>query len=78
LAKTGIIDIVVLDTFRQSRIRHMIFVGRRRLIQISSFTIIEFRELTKLIGLQSMLNKEDFNGIDQNMLNKLEVFISNI
>ncbi|CAF4331836.1 unnamed protein product, partial [Rotaria sordida] len=61
LAKTDIIDIVVLDTFRQSRIRHMIFVGRRRLIQILSFTIKEFRELTKLIGLQSMLNKEDFN-----------------
>ncbi|CAF4133634.1 unnamed protein product [Rotaria sordida] len=61
LAKTGITDIIVLDTLRQSRIRHMILVDRCRLIQILSFTIKEFRELTKLTGLQSMLNKEDFN-----------------
>ncbi|CAF1285086.1 unnamed protein product [Rotaria sordida] len=61
LAKTSITDIIVLDTLRQSRIRHMILVDRCRLIQILSFTIKEFRELTKLTGLQSMLNKEDFN-----------------
>ncbi|CAF4262508.1 unnamed protein product, partial [Rotaria sordida] len=29
-------------------------------------------ELTKLIGLQSMLNKEDFNQSYQNMIDKLE------
>ena len=78
LAKTGTTDIVVVDTLHQSRIWHMILVDRRRLIQILSFTIKEFRELTKLTGLQSMLNKEDFNWIDQNILNKLKVFISNI
>ncbi|CAF4108822.1 unnamed protein product, partial [Rotaria sordida] len=61
LAKTGITDIVVLDTLSQSQIRHMMLVGRRRLIQILSFTIKEFRELTKLTDLLSMLNKEDFN-----------------
>ncbi|CAF1517415.1 unnamed protein product, partial [Rotaria sordida] len=61
LAKTSITGIIVLDTLRQSRIRHMILVYRCRLIQILSFTIKEFCELTKLTGLQSMLNKEDFN-----------------
>ncbi|CAF1516362.1 unnamed protein product [Rotaria sordida] len=29
-------------------------------------------ELTKLTGLQSMLNKEDINRSDQNMIDKLE------
>ncbi|CAF1355882.1 unnamed protein product [Rotaria sordida] len=60
LAKTDITDIVVLDILHQSRIQHMILIGRRRRIQISSFTIKEFRELTKLTDLQSILNK-DFN-----------------
>ena len=72
LAKTGITDIVVLDTLHQCRIWHMILADRRRLIQILSFTIKEFHELTKLTGLQSMLNKEDFNWIDQYMIAKLE------
>ncbi|CAF1086211.1 unnamed protein product [Rotaria sordida] len=57
LAKTDITDIVVLDILRQSRIQHMMLVGRRRRIQILSFTIKKFRELTKLTDLQSMLNK---------------------
>ncbi|CAF4158519.1 unnamed protein product, partial [Rotaria sordida] len=60
LAKTDITDIVVLDILHQSRIQHMILIGRRRRIQISSFTIKEFRDLTKLTDLQSILNK-DFN-----------------
>ncbi|CAF1144065.1 unnamed protein product [Rotaria sordida] len=58
LAKTDITDIA-LDTLRQSRIRHVILVGRREPMQVL-FTIKEFRELTKLNGVQSMLNK-DFN-----------------
>jgi len=70
LAKTDITDIA-LDTLRQSRIRHVILVGRRGPMQVS-FTIKEFRELTKLNAVQSMLNKEDFNRIDQNMIEKLE------
>jgi adrenodoxin-NADP+ reductase len=37
-----------------------------------SFTIKELRELTKLNGVQSMLDKEDFHRIDQNMIEKLE------
>ena len=70
LAKTDITDIA-LDTLRQSRIRHVILVGRRGPMQVS-FTIKELRELTKLNDVQSMLNKEDFNRIDQNMIDKLE------
>ena len=70
LAKTDITDIA-LDTLRQSRIRHVILVGRRGPMQVS-FTIKEFRELTKLVGVKSMLNREDFSRIDQNMLNQLE------
>jgi adrenodoxin-NADP+ reductase len=70
LAKTDITDIA-LDTLRQSRIRHVILVGRRGPMQVS-FTIKELRELTKLNHVQSMLNKEDFNQIDQNMIDKLE------
>jgi adrenodoxin-NADP+ reductase len=70
LAKTDITDIA-LDTLRQSRIRHVILVGRRGPMQVS-FTIKEFRELTKLNGVESKLNKDDFNLIDQNMIEKLE------
>jgi adrenodoxin-NADP+ reductase len=70
LAKTDITDIA-LDTLRQSRIRHVILVGRRGPMQVS-FTIKELRELTKLNRVQAMLNKEDFERIDQNMLEKLE------
>ncbi|CAF1247794.1 unnamed protein product [Rotaria sordida] len=70
LAKTDITDIA-LDTLRQSRIRHVILVARRGPMQVS-FTIKELRELTKLNGVQSMLNKEDFNQIDQTMIDKLE------
>ncbi|CAF0927055.1 unnamed protein product [Rotaria sordida] len=54
LAKIDITDIVVLDILRQSRIQHMILIVRRRRIQILSFTIKEFRELTTLTGLQSI------------------------
>ncbi len=70
LAKTDITDIA-LDTLRQSRIRHVILVGRRGPMQVS-FTIKELRELTKLNGVESKLNKDDFNLIDQNMIEKLE------
>ena len=70
LAKTDITD-VALHTLRQSRIRHVILVGRRGPMQVS-FTIKELRELTKLIGVQSKLNQEDFHRIDQNRLNQLE------
>ncbi|CAF1027749.1 unnamed protein product [Rotaria sp. Silwood1] len=70
LAKTDITDIA-LDTLRQSRIRHVILVGRRGPMQVS-FTIKELRELTKLNGVKSMLNKDDFNQIDQTMIDKLE------
>jgi adrenodoxin-NADP+ reductase len=70
LAKTDITDIA-LDTLRQSRIRHVILVGRRGPIQVS-FTIKELRELTKLNGVQSMLDKEDFAPIDQSMVDKFE------
>jgi adrenodoxin-NADP+ reductase len=70
LAKTDITDIA-LDILRQSRIEHVILIGRRGPMQVS-FTIKELRELTKLNGVQSMLNKEDFDRIDQNMMEKLE------
>ncbi|CAF0955052.1 unnamed protein product [Adineta ricciae] len=70
LAKTDITD-QALDILRQSRIRHVILVGRRGPMQVS-FTIKELRELTKLNGVQSMLKKEDFQEIDQNMIDKLE------
>ena len=46
LAKTDIMDIA-LETLRQSRIRHVILVGRRGPIQVS-FTIKELRELVPL------------------------------
>ena len=52
---------MVLDTLRQSRIPHVILIGRCELIQILSFTIKTLRELTKLTSMQAMLNKEDFN-----------------
>ncbi|CAF3848371.1 unnamed protein product [Rotaria magnacalcarata] len=70
LAKTDITD-QALDILRQSRIRHVTLVGRRGPMQVS-FTIKELRELTKLTGVQSRLNQEDFNRIDQNMIDKLE------
>ncbi|CAF3899058.1 unnamed protein product [Adineta steineri] len=70
LAKTDITE-NALETLRHSRIRHVTLVGRRGPMQVS-FTIKEFRELTKLNGVQSMLNKEDFSRIDQNMIEKLE------
>ena len=70
LAKTDITDIA-LDILRQSRIRYVILIGRRGPMQVS-FTIKELRELTKLTGVKSMLNKENFNKIDKNILEKLE------
>lgn len=70
LAKTDITDIA-LETLRQSRIKHVTLVGRRGPMQVS-FTIKELRELTKLNHVDSMLNKEDFNQIDQNMIDRLE------
>ena len=70
LAKTDITD-QALDILRDSRIRHVILAGRRGLMQVS-FTIKELRELTKLNGVQSMLKKEDFQQIDQHMIDKLE------
>ncbi|CAF1078069.1 unnamed protein product [Rotaria sordida] len=70
--KTDITDIVVLDTLHQSRIRHIILVGRHVLIQILSFIIKEPHKFTKLMSLQSMLNKEDFNRSDQHIIDKLE------
>ncbi|UJR09495.1 hypothetical protein I4U23_013733 [Adineta vaga] len=70
LAKTDITD-QALEILRQSRIRHVILVGRRGPMQIS-FTIKELRELTKLHGVQSMLEKDDFKQIDQTMIDKLD------
>lgn len=70
LAKTDITDLA-LETLRRSRIRHVVLVGRRGPMQVS-FTIKELRELTKLNGVQSMLNREDFDRIDQQMIEKLE------
>ena len=70
LAKTDITDLA-LETLRRSRIRHVVVVGRRGPMQVS-FTIKELRELTKLNGVQSMLNGEDFDRIDQKMVEKLE------
>ncbi|CAF1260566.1 unnamed protein product [Rotaria sordida] len=72
LVKTDITDIVVLDTLRQSRIQHIILVDRHVLIQILSFIIKEPHKFTKLMSLQSMLNKEDFNRSDQHIIDKLE------
>ena len=46
LAKTDITDIA-LDTLRQSRIRHVIIVGRRGPMQVS-FTIKELRGINEI------------------------------
>lgn len=69
LAKTDITD-AALETLRQSRIRNVTLVGRRGPMQVS-FTIKELRELTKLAGAQSMLDKTDFRRIDKTMLDSL-------
>ena len=70
LAKTDITD-SALETLRQSRIRNVILVGRRGPFQVS-FTIKEFRELTKLSNVQAKLNPDDFQRIDQTIIEKLE------
>ena len=70
LAKTDITDLAV-DRLRQSRIRHVTLVGRRGPLQ-ASFTIKELRELTKLAGVQSRLDPEDYQRIDQPMIDRLE------
>lgn len=70
LAKTDITD-GALERLRQSRIRHVTLIGRRGPLQ-TAFTIKEFRELTKLNGIQSKLNPEDFQQIDSSVIEKME------
>ena len=70
LAKTDITDLAV-DRLRHSRIRQVTLVGRRGPLQVS-FTIKELRELTKLAGVQSQLDADDYRRIDQPMIDRME------
>jgi adrenodoxin-NADP+ reductase len=70
LTRTDITE-VALDRLRHSRIRHVTLVGRRGPLQVS-FTIKELRELTKLPGVSSRLNRADFERIDSAVIDTLE------
>jgi adrenodoxin-NADP+ reductase len=70
LAKTDITDLA-LDQLCHSRIKRVILVARRGPLQ-ASFTIKELRELTKLNGVQPLLNADDFRSISSATLDKME------
>ena len=59
-----------LEMRSKSRVKRVVIIGRRGPLNVA-FTIKELREMTKLEGVQSILNPEDFDGV-QEQLDSLE------
>ncbi|XP_018497010.1 NADPH:adrenodoxin oxidoreductase, mitochondrial [Galendromus occidentalis] len=67
--KTTDITEEALDALSRSRIKRVSLIGRRGPLQVA-FTIKEFRELVKLEGVGSLLDANDFVGIDTSKMQR--------